>query len=180
MLPLQKCLANTTCFLAAQLYQSAPEGLACRVTTHYVDASTEHEDAEIERIFYLIDKAATDRNVTWWLTTRSATGAVLHHYRLPWDDDFDFYILDGDIPKLQEEHEQYNITVLLTMVLQFHNASMIVLGGDIAGLTVNELPLFRVDFLSDSGQKMVSCLEQLLLETRSIALVVAMSTSPEC
>jgi hypothetical protein len=118
VLPLQNCLANsnTTC-LAAQPCQSNPEGLACRVTTTYVDALTKHENAELERIFRLIDKAATDRNVTWWLTAGSATGAVLHHSRIPWDDDVDIYILDGDMPKLSEELERYNITVL-TMVNQ--------------------------------------------------------------
>jgi hypothetical protein len=118
VLPLHACLLNSNS--SGKVTSSCPPLVeAEKKDTSFKSGMTITEIQQLEKLFYLLDQAATASNATYWLAAGSAIGATLHHSRIPWDDDVDIYILEDDIGGLRRALTECSTTKMI-----YHNTSM--------------------------------------------------------
>jgi hypothetical protein len=72
--------------------QSPEQDLACRTSTSFRPHLPASNARAMEEILLKVDQAAASVNAVYWMTAGSAIGALLHHGRIPWDDDIDIYV----------------------------------------------------------------------------------------
>lgn len=86
---------------------------ACDSTKSFQPQLPEEDVLGLERLLLMLDEAAAAVKAIYWLTAGSSLGTILHHGRIPWDDDVDVYVLDEHTPKLFEYlREELSLTVL--------------------------------------------------------------------
>jgi len=70
----------------------------CQEYSIYRNSLTDTETHDVENILALIDQASrmtvdiTLQHLDYWMTAGSMIGGVVHHGRIPWDDDIDIYV----------------------------------------------------------------------------------------
>jgi hypothetical protein len=72
--------------------KSPEQDLACRTSTSFCPHLPTSDARVMEDILLKVDQAAASVNAVYWMTAGSSIGALLHHGRIPWDDDIDVYV----------------------------------------------------------------------------------------
>lgn len=73
---------------------------ACLNVLGYGVALAQDEREGMERLLQKIDQAAYQSNASYWMTTGSAIGGLVHHTQIPWDDDVDIYVARDHMDRL--------------------------------------------------------------------------------
>jgi hypothetical protein len=71
---------------------SPEQDLACHMSTSFRPHVPASDVRVMEDILRKMDQAAASVNSVYWMTAGSAIGGLLHHGRIPWDDDIDVYV----------------------------------------------------------------------------------------
>eukprot|EP01068_Selenidium_serpulae_P016089 Selendium_serpulae@DN6265_c0_g1_i7.p1 len=72
----------------------------CQNTKLYSAALTQEEHLLSEELLIAFDRMSHDYNITYWIAGGSTAGGLVHHGRIPWDDDVDVYVLAEQFPSL--------------------------------------------------------------------------------
>ena len=80
--------------------QGHTKSKACETARRYKDTLPANEAQAMERLLQKIDQVAARSGTQYWMAAGSSIGGLLHHSRIPWDDDMDVYVLESDMPKL--------------------------------------------------------------------------------
>lgn len=75
----------------------------CDDSLSYANPLPSNESLQMEQLLIKIDKAAQATNTTYWLVAGSLLGSIIHHGRIPWDDDIDMYVPREQLAALLQE-----------------------------------------------------------------------------
>ena len=92
----------------------------CKQSKIWVNSFKATETSHLEKLLSLVDQASSmntndDNHLDYWMTAGSMIGSLVHHSRIPWDDDVDIYV--------RAEHEDALLKNVQSLGLAVSNKS---------------------------------------------------------